>query len=918
MATITRLSVDLVANDAKFKKDLRSAAKSADKSFGSMMRSAKLATAAFAGVGAALGGALLMSARVYGDFTEALQDVKSKTGATTTQLNAMEKSMRNVAKETKFTATQTAEAGTFLAQAGLSIIEINEALRPTLDLAAASRTGVQQTAKFMTDIMKGMGLANDQLVRAADVLSKTTASSNTNLTDLAEGMKYAAPYAVEFGMSIEETAAMLGVMANAGIKGTIAGTALRGAFTQLVRGGELTEVALANSTGAMTKQAVALRKLGVVTRKSSGEMRPLLDIIDDIKAAGGDADDMVKIFGSIASGKMLSFLRGGSESIRELTTELEGATGAAKSMSDIQMDQLNGDVLLFNSQLQDMQIEIASNGLNDMLRNATKGATSLLKMMEPTLVSLAKYADELAIALASIGGVLVLLGIGKLILAMKTLSLVVASNPIFLLVAVATAIFVGLAIAIYNNLEYMQFHTKRVAQNIATFFSNSWGHLKAGVANFGTNVVLVFSGIGLGIMHVFNGVLAFLQVMLEKFLDMMHNFATEVAEFFNIDLSFGSEKLVTFNKGMAHINKLLEDGTVTAEQHKVAVKSLRDAYADFGSRGIGDHIRKLQASRAELSKSKAVFEDAARNTDVYMSKQDHFAIGVAHLNSQLEEGAKNAKEYTEAFNILGQALGSANSDLYKFSPSGAGLADSGTEAEGDDPMRSDLEVFLESMKLTEDSITKMFDNMGAKASSVFTDILRGSTSLSDGFADLGNSILDSVVGSFVQMGVEYVKQKLLMFAMDKLGIITTSATTAAAGASMAVALAPAAAMMSLATAGTNSVGAMAGMTAAHTLSGTQALLGQFHDGIDNVPSTGTYLLESGERVVDKRLNKDMSQFLADQNGGGGNTTNNNPTLNFNVSGGDAENVERMLMNHRGKFEGMIRDIYAESAQNAPF
>ena len=97
----------------------------------------------------------------------------------------------------------------------------------------------------------------------------------------------------------------------------------------------------------------------------------------------------------------------------------------------------------------------------------------------------------------------------------------------------------------------------------------------------------------------------------------------------------------------------------------------------------------------------------------------------------------------------------------------------------------------------------------------------------------------------------------------------------------------------------------------------QKVKGQFHDGIDNVPNTGTYLLEQGERVVDKRLNKDMSSFLANQNAGG-NTTTNNPVLNFNVNGGDSENVEKMLNDHRGKFEGMIRDIYAESAQNSPF
>ena len=90
-----------------------------------------------------------------------------------------------------------------------------------------------------------------------------------------------------------------------------------------------------------------------------------------------------------------------------------------------------------------------------------------------------------------------------------------------------------------------------------------------------------------------------------------------------------------------------------------------------------------------------------------------------------------------------------------------------------------------------------------------------------------------------------------------------------------------------------------------------------HDGIDNVPNTGTYLLESGERVVDKRLNKDMSQFLANQNSSSNNVTNN-PTLNFNVNGADADSVEAMLRNNRGQFEGTIREIYNESAQNSPF
>ena len=152
-------------------------------------------------------------------------------------------------------------------------------------------------------------------------------------------------------------------------------------------------------------------------------------------------------------------------------------------------------------------------------------------------------------------------------------------------------------------------------------------------------------------------------------------------------------------------------------------------------------------------------------------------------------------------------------------------------------------------------------------------------------------------------------------AMEMAGIATSIATTVAAGSTMATAMAPAAAMASLASFGANAIPASAGIISTTAVAKGMAL-GQAHDGIDNVPNTGTYLLESGERVVDKRLNKDMSQFLANQNSS--NNVTNNPTLNFNVNGSDADNVEAMLRNNRGQFEGMIREIYNESAQNSPF
>lgn len=840
MATISRLSVDLVANSAKFRKDLEKAEKGAKKSMGGIMKSAKAATAAFATLGTAAGSVLLNAAKTYGNFTEALQDVKAKTGATAKELDGLAKSMRNAAKQTRFTATETAQAGTYLAQAGLNVAEINDALRPTLDLAAATKTSVQNTADFMTNIMKGMGMSSDELGRAADVLAVTTAKSNTNLTDLATAMADAAPSARAFGMSIEETASLLGSMANAGIKGSKAGIALRATFASLSTTGSLTEKMLADSTGQMTQQTKALRKLGVHTKDAEGNIRKLTVILKELKEAGGDEQDMIAIFGRRAGSSMMQFMNEGLEGAEALKHKLDNARMAAERMAGVQMDSLNGDITLFKSQFEELENILAENGLNDLFRKMTKSATNFMSAAEPALASMAKYADELAIGLAVVGGSIVVGGIVALTTAVVGLNLALLANPVTWVVG----LFVGLAIAVHNNLDEMTFYWKRFAKNVGIFASNIGGGFSTMWQNVMVGFKMMGKGLGIALSALMAGILK--------------------------TIKFTIDKVIAFyNKVIDGINSLNPFKDIPQ------IPSVTDGM-DKGIKETTEHVVKLKRELAELNASRASFIEKG-------------------LDSTEFKAAAVPQE-----NVAGSFDASA----------GAGFG------EGDDPM-SKTQTFLESMKLTAEGVTEIFNEMGNKTSSIFTDILTGTTSMADGFKAIGDSILKSVVGAFVQMGVEWVKQQLMMKALEKLGLATTTASTVAAGATMATALAPAAAMMSLATAGGNSVPAMAGMTAAHTLSGTQALLGQFHDGIDNVPQTGSYLIEQGERVVDKRLNKDMTTFLANQNSGG-NTTNNSPTLNFNVTGGDADNVEAMLMNHRGKFEGMIRDIYAESAMNSPF
>ena len=293
-------------------------------------------------------------------------------------------------------------------------------------------------------------------------------------------------------------------------------------------------------------------------------------------------------------------------------------------------------------------------------------------------------------------------------------------------------------------------------------------------------------------------------------------------------------------------------------------------------------------------------------------------VDVEKTKSNIDRLKAGILERTAGFKPLEDALGITSSDSgpgNPVNPDGSpDFGEAGVDPAGTTPSGLSTEKMAE-MTLAAETMRGAFEDMAKPISNVFTNMIKGVTSLKDGLKSIASLILDKVIGSFVEMGVNWVLQQTLMKAMEVAGIATSVAASVAAGTTMAAAYAPAAAMASLASFGANSAPASAGIIATTAVAKVAALTGQAHDGIDSVPREGTYLLDKGERVVDSRLNGDLKQFLGNANQS---QVTNNPTLNFNVSGSDAENVEAMLRNNRGQFEGMIREIYNESAQNSPF
>lgn len=242
-------------------------------------------------------------------------------------LKALTEQARQLGRDTQFTAVQAAQSQENLARAGFKANEIISSMPGLLNMAAAEGMDLAQASDIAASTLRGFKLSADQMNRVADVLAQTSAASNTNIVGLGEGMKYVAPIAANLGVSLEETSAMLGVMANAGIKGTEGGTALRGAFLRL-----------AQEPKAVEK---ALNRLGVASRDAKGNMRQLPDLMLELSEKMkdmGEADKtkyLADIFGVRAVSGMMAVMNGALDgSLEKLRRYNYEATGELKAISE--------------------------------------------------------------------------------------------------------------------------------------------------------------------------------------------------------------------------------------------------------------------------------------------------------------------------------------------------------------------------------------------------------------------------------------------------------------------------------------------------------------------------------------------------------------------------------------------------------
>lgn len=349
----------------------------------------KGAAVAGAAAAAALTVAITKSVVIFASFEQAMARVKAITGATAEEYAALEQKSRDLGRTTQFTASQAAQAMGFFAQAGLTVREMLDAMAPTLNLAAAGQLDMATAASIVSKVMRGMKLEAGDLTHVVDVLTKAFVSSNTDLIQLGEAMKFAAPVAASIGKEIEEVTAAIMAMSDAGLQGTIAGTTLRNVLMKLAN---------------PSKQAAKLlQDYNIQIKTTGGSLKSLPALVDEFGRrlhSLGEADKLGvlgQIFEMRAATGFIQLLGVGGDRLREFERTLADAGGTAERVATVQMDTLRGSWLRLKSAIEAGAIALGE-GLAPALRDVTEGMVEFIATTGPALVS---FGRELASVLSS-------------------------------------------------------------------------------------------------------------------------------------------------------------------------------------------------------------------------------------------------------------------------------------------------------------------------------------------------------------------------------------------------------------------------------------------------------------------------------------------------------------------------------------
>ncbi|MBS4883259.1 MAG: phage tail tape measure protein [Amedibacillus dolichus] len=308
-----------------------------------------MAAKGMAVVTTALAGASTYAIKVGADFEEGMSKVSAISGVTGEELTALTEKAKEMGAKTKFSATESAEAMKYMAMAGWKSADMLSGIDGVMNLAAASGEELALVSDIVTDALTAFGLQAKDSAHFADVLAKASSNSNTNVAMMGATFKYAAPLAGALKYSIEDVALATGLMANAGIKGEQAGTALRSMFTRLAK--------------PTDECAEAMAVLNISIKNADGSAKPLKQTLLEMRESFAKLTDTEKtqyasmIAGQEAMSGLLAIVNASESDFNKLASAINDSDGAAQEMAETMQDNLKGQIVILGSSLEGLGIQ---------------------------------------------------------------------------------------------------------------------------------------------------------------------------------------------------------------------------------------------------------------------------------------------------------------------------------------------------------------------------------------------------------------------------------------------------------------------------------------------------------------------------------------------------------------------------------
>ena len=437
-------------------------------------------------VTAAVGGLATAAVKVASDFDSAMSQVAAVSGATGKELDALRDKAREMGSKTKFSASEAAEAMNYMAMAGWKTGDMLDGIEGIMNLAAASGEDLATTSDIVTDALTALGLSAADSGHFADILAAASSNANTNVSMMGETFKYCAPVAGALGFTAEDTAEAIGLMANAGIKSSQAGTAMRTMLTSL--------------TGEVTFVGDAFGELTVQTTNADGSMRSLGDILTDCRTAFAQMSESERaanaeaLVGKNAMSGFLAVMNAAPGDIEKLNSAINNCDGTAEKMAETMQDNLAGQLTILKSQLEELAISIGEilmpsirqivgwiQGLVDWLNGLDEGTKKVIvtvalvaAALGPVLIVVGKVVGAVGTILTVVpkiaGAVSGVIGFvsGTVIPAVSAVVAAIGWVPI------AIAAVIAVIVLLYNKCEWFRDAVNAVWTQVKDFFVSAW------------------------------------------------------------------------------------------------------------------------------------------------------------------------------------------------------------------------------------------------------------------------------------------------------------------------------------------------------------------------------------------------------------------------------------------------------------